>query len=151
MVASKIRENRPLRCMVYAIQNHLQAGGRILIWKPRARMGIYQGPLPRHMFSVSLLLNLETTMVSPQCHVQHDSFWDGFTYHWQCAHNIPVATAHRVHQEKATSAPNATCGIRSWSGHSRQGTKISITTGIMEESFRPTWKTNRGSQGNEKN
>ena len=44
-------------------------------WEPRARLGINLGPSPRHAVSVSLLLNLQISMVSPQFHISYDNFF----------------------------------------------------------------------------
>ena len=45
-------------------------------WKPRSHTGIYLGHSPCHAGSVSLVLNLQSGMVSPQFHVVYD---DEFT------------------------------------------------------------------------
>ena len=45
-------------------------------WEPRARLGINLGFSPRHAKSVSLVLNPETGLLSPQFHVRHDEFFD---------------------------------------------------------------------------
>ena len=39
-------------------------------------MGLYLGPSPRHPSSVSRVLNLETDMIYPQFHVQHDDLFE---------------------------------------------------------------------------
>ena len=64
------------RCPVYALDNRLQAGQQIKHWSPRARLGIYLGPSPRHARTVSLVMNPNTGLVSPQFHVQHDEFFE---------------------------------------------------------------------------
>ncbi len=63
-------------CPVYALDNNLQGGNHIKHWQPRARLGIYLGPSPRHARTVSLVLNPHTGTVSPQFHVQHDEFFE---------------------------------------------------------------------------
>jgi hypothetical protein len=68
-VAPHLRENHPFGCPVYALNNRLQSGNRIPKWNSRARLGVYLGPSPRHASSVSLVLSLETGLVSPQFHV----------------------------------------------------------------------------------
>ena len=75
-VAPKLKENHTFGCPVYALQNKLQAGKSQPKWHPRARLGLNLGPSPRHAGSVSLVLNLDTAMVSPQYHVQHDDFFE---------------------------------------------------------------------------
>jgi len=75
-VAPKLKENHAFGCPVYALQNQLAAGGRIPKWNPRARLGLNLGPSPRHAGSVSLILNLQTGLVSPAFHVTHDDFFE---------------------------------------------------------------------------
>jgi hypothetical protein len=75
-VSPKIKHNHTFGCPVYALHNRLQAGGREPKWNPRARLGINLGPSPRHASSVSLVLNLQTGLVSPQYHLQFDDFFE---------------------------------------------------------------------------
>ena len=53
-------------------------------------------------------------------------------YHCKRAHSLPVATVFRIHQEQATSTPDASAGTRDRSNHSRTVTEIATTTGILE-------------------
>jgi hypothetical protein len=75
-VAPHLKENHPFGCPVYALNNRLQSGNRIPKWDSRARLGVYLGQSPRHASSVSLVLSLETGLVSPQYHVRHDNFFE---------------------------------------------------------------------------
>ena len=75
-VAPKLKDNHAFGCPVCALQNQLASGGRIKKWNPRARLGLNLGPSPRHASSVSLILNLQTGRVSPQCHVNYDDFFE---------------------------------------------------------------------------
>ena len=75
-VSPRIKSNHTFGCPVYALQNRLQAGGRLPKWNSRARLGMYLGPSPRHASTVSLVLNLSTGCVSPQFHVQYDDFFE---------------------------------------------------------------------------
>jgi hypothetical protein len=63
-------------CPVYALHNTLQSRNMLRRWEPRARLGLYLGPSPRHARNVSLVLNLNTGLVSPQFHVTHDDFFE---------------------------------------------------------------------------
>ena len=45
-------------CPVYALRNELQSKKILRRWEPRARLGLYLGPSPRHAKTVSLVLNL---------------------------------------------------------------------------------------------
>lgn len=75
-VSPRLKANHTFGCPIYALHNRLQADGRIPKWNSRARLGVYLGPSPRHASSVSLVLNLNTGLVSPQFHVQHDDFFE---------------------------------------------------------------------------
>jgi hypothetical protein len=75
-VSPKLRHNHTFGCPVYALDNRLQANGRIPKWNPRARLGINLGTSPRHASSVTLVLNLDTGLVSPQYHLQYDDFFE---------------------------------------------------------------------------
>jgi hypothetical protein len=64
-------------CPAYVLKAALQsAGGSQKKWDPRARLGIYLGPSPKHARGVSLVLNPRTGLVSPQWHVKHDDFFE---------------------------------------------------------------------------
>jgi len=63
-------------CLIYALNNALQAGPSIPKWNSRARLGINLGLSPKHARSVSLVLNLTTGNASPQFHVIHDNFFE---------------------------------------------------------------------------
>jgi hypothetical protein len=75
-VSPLLKSNHTFGCPVYALQNRLQARGHLPKWNSRARLGIYLGPSPRHASSVSLVLNISSGLVSPQCHVKHDDFFE---------------------------------------------------------------------------
>jgi hypothetical protein len=91
-VALNLKSNHTFGCPVYALNSRLASGKTIPKWNPRARVGLYIGPSPRHARSVSLVLSLDTVLVSPQFHVQHDDFFETFSpnagnpeilSHWQ--------------------------------------------------------------------
>jgi hypothetical protein len=69
-------------CPVYVLKAGLQkAGGYNKKWDPRARIGIYLGPSPRHSRGVSLVLNPRTGLVSPQWHTKHDDLFETVSAH----------------------------------------------------------------------
>jgi hypothetical protein len=74
-VAPNLKSNHTFGCPVYALNSRLASGKTIPKWNPRARVGLYIGPSPRHARNVSLVLSLDTGLVSPQFHVQHDDFF----------------------------------------------------------------------------
>jgi hypothetical protein len=75
-VAPNLKSNHTFGCPVYAINSRLASGKTIPKWNPRSRVGMYIGPSPRHARNVSLVLRLDTGLVSPQFHVQHDDFFE---------------------------------------------------------------------------
>ena len=75
-VDSNLQHMHTFGCPVYALDNRLQGGGQISAWNKRARLGMYLGPSPRHARSVSLIMNINTGLVSPQFHVVHDEFFE---------------------------------------------------------------------------
>ena len=75
-VKPKIRHLHAFGCPVYVLKDKLQSGKSIPKWETRARVGINLGPSPSHSRSVSLILNIETGMVSPQYHVRHDDLFE---------------------------------------------------------------------------
>ena len=75
-VQPKLSDYHVFGCPVFALHNTLQASNMLRRWEPRARLGIYLGPSPRHARNVSLVLNMDTGLVSPQFHVSHDDFFE---------------------------------------------------------------------------
>ncbi len=63
-------------CPVFALQNELASGSSLPKWSPRACLGIYLGPSPRHARNVYLVLNPHTGCVSPQYHCRFDDFFE---------------------------------------------------------------------------
>ena len=62
-------------CPVYVLDKTLQAQRPINAWLPRSRIGIYLGQSEQHAKNVSLVMSLNTGLVSPQFHVEHDNFF----------------------------------------------------------------------------
>ena len=75
-ISMKIKTHHTLFCPVYALHNILQAGNKISKWSARSRLGINLGISPRYSRSVSLMLNLQTGLVSLQYHIVHDDFFE---------------------------------------------------------------------------
>ncbi len=64
-------------CPCDVLDHRLQSGGgKILNWKPWARMEIHVGRSPSHAENVLMILNPNTGHISPQFHVVYD---DDFT------------------------------------------------------------------------
>jgi transposase InsO family protein len=66
-------------CPVYVLSKEIQDGKKARKWKDRTRVGINLGYSPRHAHSVSLILNLETGLVSPQFHCSYDDLFETTT------------------------------------------------------------------------
>jgi len=66
-------------CPVYVLKKELQDGKKAQKWTDRTRIGINLGYSPRHAHSVSLILNLETGLVSPQFHCLYDDMFETTT------------------------------------------------------------------------
>ena len=76
-VGARLKSFHTWGCPVYALVNRLQgSAGSIPKWSPRARLGINLGFSPRHARSVSLVLNPQNGLASPQYHVKHDDFFE---------------------------------------------------------------------------
>jgi hypothetical protein len=78
-VAPNLKNFHTFGCPVFALENRLQSQQSVGSWASRARLGINLGPSPRHARNVSMVLNLNTGLVSPQFHVKHDEFFETIT------------------------------------------------------------------------
>ena len=64
---------QPFGCPVYVLDNALLQSNRpIQKWTKRSRVGVNLGHSPLHGKNISLVLNRETGLVSPQFHVKYD-------------------------------------------------------------------------------
>lgn len=75
-ISANLKHFHTFGCPVFVLNHKLQAGNSIRPWLPRSRIGLYLGPSPKHARNVSLVLNLNTGLVSPQFHVAHDNFFE---------------------------------------------------------------------------
>jgi hypothetical protein len=75
-VVSNPKHWKPFGCPVYVLDNSLQGRNPFHKWKQRAKPGIYIGKSPFHERSVSLVLDRETGLASPQFHVAFDPTFD---------------------------------------------------------------------------
>jgi hypothetical protein len=80
-VAPNLKAFHTFGCPVYALDNRLQVNQPVSSWLPRARLGLNLGQSPRHARNVSLVLNLNTGLVSPQFHIKHDEFFETISRH----------------------------------------------------------------------
>lgn len=76
-VSTKLTFFHTWGCPIFALKGQLQSSsGKLSKWDSRARLGLNLGRSPRHARSVSLVLNLQTGLVSPQFHIRHDDFFE---------------------------------------------------------------------------
>ena len=74
-------------CPTYVLEPKLtEAGGKIPKWKPRSRRAQHMGVSPVHAETLSLVHNLKTGYISPQCHVVFD---DDFETVYASEHEPP--------------------------------------------------------------
>jgi hypothetical protein len=66
-------------CPTYDLNKELQDHKKIRKWSDRTRVGINLGYSSRHALNVSLVLNLQTGLVSPQYHCQYDDSFETTT------------------------------------------------------------------------
>ena len=84
----KIYNQHHFGCPVYVLKKEIQDGKKARKWTDRTRIGINLGYSPRHAHSVSLILNLETGLVSPQYHCSYDDLFETTT--GTQARSIPI-------------------------------------------------------------
>jgi hypothetical protein len=75
----KIQNQHHFGCPVYVLKKEIQDGKKARKGTDRTRIGISLGYSPRHAHSVSLILNLETELVSPQYHCSYDDLFETTT------------------------------------------------------------------------
>jgi len=94
----------PFGCPIYVLDETLQLQGMFPKWGERAQVGIYLCHSPCHASNVSLVLNTQTGLVSPQFHLIYDDNFDTvtkdahFTSLWQ-----QKAHLHLTQQQAAKS------------------------------------------------
>ncbi len=66
-------------CPKYVLKKELQDKKKMRKWTDRTRVGINLGYSSRHAHNVSLILNLQTGLVSPQYHCSYDDLFETTT------------------------------------------------------------------------
>jgi len=74
-----IQNQHHFGCPTYVLKKELQDHKKIRKWSDRTRVGINLGYSSRHALNVSLILNLQTGLVSPQYHWQYDDLFEATT------------------------------------------------------------------------
>ena len=74
-----IKNQHHFGCPVYVLQQKIQNGRKARKWQDRTRIGINLGYSSRHAHSVSLVLSLQTGLVSPQFHCSYDDLFETTT------------------------------------------------------------------------
>jgi len=75
----KILHQHHFGCPVYVLGKQMQDGKKAKKWEDMTRIGVNLGYSPRHASSVSLILNIETGLVSPQYHCAYDDLFETTT------------------------------------------------------------------------
>jgi len=76
-------------CPTYVLKKELQDKKKMRKWTDRTRVGINLGYSSRHAHNVSLILNLQTGLVSPQYHCSYDDLFETTT--GTQARSIPIS------------------------------------------------------------
>jgi hypothetical protein len=71
-VRPSMRNEHPFGCPAYVLDGPLQNSMKGKKWSSRARLGVYLGQSQQYSRKVSLILSLNSGLVSPQYHVVHD-------------------------------------------------------------------------------
>jgi transposase InsO family protein len=91
-ITPSYRHQHHFGCPVYVLDKSMQDGEKARKWIDRTRIGINLGPSPKHASSVTLILSLQTGLVSPQFHCSYDDLFESTTgtqarampkSHWQ--------------------------------------------------------------------
>jgi len=74
-----IQNQHHFGCPTYVLKKELQDHKKIRKWSDRTRVGINLGYSSRNALYISLILNLQTGLVSPQYHYQYDDLFETTT------------------------------------------------------------------------
>ena len=119
-ISPRMKNFHTFGCPVYALKSDLQNnGGATSKFDSRARLGVNLGLSPCHARNVSLVLSLDTGLVSPQFHIKHDELFetvkpnagnDHVVSRWQCLSGIKrLGRVKRVQMDNNNSVkPNST-------------------------------------------
>jgi hypothetical protein len=74
-----IQNQHHFGCPTYVLRKELQVRKKVGKWSDRTRVGISLGYSSKHALNVSLILNLQTGLVSPQYHCIYDDLFETTT------------------------------------------------------------------------
>ena len=106
------RHPQPFGCPTYVLEQSLQSKLTFSKWKQRSKLGFYLGPTPQYARNVSLVLNLQTGLRSPQHHVAHYTFFitvrnDTTKYQWCMKSRLTKQPLFSQHiPDRVTQTPN---------------------------------------------
>ena len=78
-VSPKSSNYHTFGCPAYMLATEAEQG-RAKKWECRSVLGIYLGPSPPYVGSISLVLNITTGNASPQFHVGHENLFETIGY-----------------------------------------------------------------------
>jgi hypothetical protein len=74
-----IQNQHHFGCPTYVLRKELQDRKKVNKWSDRTRVGVNLGYSSKHALNVSLILNLQTGLVSPQYHCIYDDLFETTT------------------------------------------------------------------------
>jgi hypothetical protein len=98
-------------CPAYVLDPRLTDGKNIPKWQPRSRRCMYVGRSRLHASSVGLVLNFQTSNISPQFHAVYDNFFE--TVHSDdvnepdCWGDLVFTSSERIVMDEATAEERA--------------------------------------------
>ena len=98
----------PFGSPVYVLAQPLQQKLPFSKWSKRAKRGLYLGTSPHHARNISLVLDLQTGLVSPQMHAAHDNNFltvkdDETKYNWSIKAGFQTTSVNK--QTKRSTTP----------------------------------------------
>jgi len=63
-------------CLAYVLDPQLHDGSKLPKWDPCLKRGQFVGHSPMHASTIGLVMNLQTSNISPQYHVMFDDFYE---------------------------------------------------------------------------
>ena len=110
-VRANLRHFHPFACPVYVLDDALQGRRALNRWFHRSRLAINLGFSAQHARTVSLVLNPQTGLVSPQFHTKFDDFFETVDYPRNTVTNSATwqRLKHKSQQENQASTGIHTC------------------------------------------
>ena len=142
-IKSNVKHFHPFGCPTYCLDNALASQQNLNKWEQRARLGIYLGFSPNHARNVSLVLNPQTGLVSPQFHTKCDDLFETVEYprnksldHSLWQQKSKLLSSKRVSRKSTTQkapvpfeVPQESLGIQGRD----EGVPVAVSEGVLSE------------------